>query len=72
MRKRILVADHNELMRRQIRRILESDLVGSIDRNMSGAANGTEAVRKAHEYSPHLVLIDAFVPDMRGLAAAGK
>ena len=66
MRKRILVADDNELIRRQIRRILESDQELEI---CAEAENGADAVRKTQEYRPDLVLIDVFMPEMNGLTA---
>jgi DNA-binding NarL/FixJ family response regulator len=66
MRKRILVADDTELIRRQVRRILELDQQIEI---CAEAENGVEAVRKARKYHPDLVLIDVFMPEMNGLAA---
>jgi DNA-binding NarL/FixJ family response regulator len=66
MRKRILVADDNELIRRQIRRILDVDRQIGI---CAEAKNGVEAVRKARRDHPDLVLIDVFMPEMNGLAA---
>jgi DNA-binding NarL/FixJ family response regulator len=66
MRKRILVADDTELIRRQVRRILEADEQIEI---CAEAVNGEEAVRKARKYRPDLVLIDIFMPEMNGLAA---
>jgi DNA-binding NarL/FixJ family response regulator len=66
MRKYILVVDDNELIRRQIRRILESDQQLEI---CAEAENGADAVRKTREYSPDLVLIDVFMPEMNGLSA---
>jgi len=66
MRKRILVVDDNELIRRQIRKILESDQQLEI---CAEAENGTDAVEKTRRYCPDLVLIDVFMPKMNGLAA---
>jgi DNA-binding NarL/FixJ family response regulator len=66
MRKHILVVDDNELIRRQIRRILESDQQLEI---CAEAENGADAVRKTREYGPDLVLIDVFMPEMNGLSA---
>jgi DNA-binding NarL/FixJ family response regulator len=66
MRKRILVVDDNELIRRQIRRILESDQQLEI---CAEAENGVDAVQKARRHCPDLVLIDVFMPEMNGLTA---
>lgn len=66
MRKRILVVDDNELILRQIRRILEPDQQIEI---CAEAKNGAEAVVKARNYRPDLVLMDVFLPEMNGLDA---
>lgn len=66
MRKRILVADDSELIRQQIRKILESDQQLEI---CAEAENGKEAVRMARQHRPDLVLMDVFMPEMSGLAA---
>jgi chemotaxis response regulator CheB len=49
MRKCILVVDDNELIRRQIRRILESDQQLEV---CAEAKNGADAVRKTRKYYP--------------------
>ena len=66
MPKRILVADDSEVMRRQIRMTLELDRDIEI---CAEAENGLDAVRKAQEHRPDLVVIDVFMPEMNGLAA---
>ena len=66
MPKRILVADDNELIRRQVRRILGQDQQIEI---CAEAGNGVEAIRKARQYRPDLVLLDVFMPEMNGLVA---
>jgi DNA-binding NarL/FixJ family response regulator len=67
MRKRILVADDSELIRQQVRKILESDQRLEI---CAEAENGREAVRMARQYRPDLILMDVLMPEMSGLAAA--
>jgi DNA-binding NarL/FixJ family response regulator len=63
---RVLVADDSELMRQQIRTTLEADR----DIEICGEAeNGREAVRKALELRPDLVLVDLKMPLMNGLQA---
>jgi DNA-binding NarL/FixJ family response regulator len=66
MPKPILVADHSEVMRQQIRMTLE------VDRDLeicAEAENGLDAVRKAQICRPDLAVIDVFMPEMNGLAA---
>jgi len=66
MRKRILVADDSELIRQQVRKILESDQQLEI---CAEAENGKEAVRMTRQHRPDLVLMDVFMPEMSGLEA---
>lgn len=63
---RILVADDSKMMRRQIRTALESDREIEI---CAEAENGLDAVRKARECHPDLVVIDVCMPLMNGLVA---
>ncbi len=64
---RILVVDDHELVRRGICNLLslEDDLhvVGQ-------ASSGYEAIRKAEEYQPDVVLLDISIPELNGLMAA--
>jgi two-component system response regulator DegU len=53
-------------MRRQIRTMLEWD--GDIE-ICAEAENGLDAVRKAQECRPDLVVVDVYMPVMNGLAA---
>jgi DNA-binding NarL/FixJ family response regulator len=66
MRKRILIADDSELIRQQVRRILEPDQQLEI---CAEADNGMDAVRKTRQHRPDLVVIDIFMPQMSGLEA---
>ncbi len=66
MSKRILVADDNELMRHQIRMIVEPDPEIEF---CAEAANGFEAVQKTEECHPDLGVIDFQMPVMNGLDA---
>ncbi len=63
----ILVVDDFELFRRSIRFVLASrpdfQIVGE-------ASDGLEAVRKAAELKPHLILLDANLPKISGIDAA--
>lgn len=63
----ILIADDHELFRRGLRMFLES----RPDWHVCGeAADGKEAVAKAKELKPHVVLLDVSMPKMNGLEAA--
>lgn len=63
---RVLVADDHQIVRQGLRAFLvldpELEVVGE-------AANGAEAVRLAHEALPDVVLLDAAMPILDGIAA---
>lgn len=62
----ILIADDSERARKAVRIILDSD---PQFRLVAEAANGYEALSKAHEYMPDLVLMDINMPGMNGFEA---
>ena len=64
---RVLVVDDYEIVRRQICQLLVSQADIEV---ICGAANGQEAVLKAREHRPDLVLMDVTMPMMNGLDAA--
>jgi DNA-binding NarL/FixJ family response regulator len=66
---RVLIADDNAMIRRQIRSILELD--GQIQ-VCAEAINGVEAVEKAQKYGPDVCVIDVVMPVMDGLRATRK
>jgi two-component system, NarL family, response regulator NreC len=64
---RILIADDNDKVRRGIMEILSS----ATDLQVCGEArDGSEALRKARELMPDLVLLDVSMPDINGLEVA--
>jgi DNA-binding NarL/FixJ family response regulator len=64
----ILIADDSEMVRAKIRQALES----ATDFEVCGeAANGTQAVSKAKELSPDLIILDVRMPEMNGIEVAG-
>jgi len=66
-RKRILIVDDHELMRRGIRGLLENQT----DLEICGEAkNGSEAVQKTRELNPDLIILDLTMPGSGGLSAA--
>jgi signal transduction histidine kinase/AmiR/NasT family two-component response regulator len=69
LRKRILVVDDHELMRRGIRGLLDKQP----DLEICGEANnGADAVQKTLELSPDLVILDLAMPGAGGLSAASQ
>jgi len=63
---RVLIADDSALMRREIRRILESDPEIEV---VAAARNGQDAVEKTREFDPDVVALDINMPVMDGLTA---
>jgi DNA-binding NarL/FixJ family response regulator len=64
---RILVVDDSELMRRSLRKLLEQRDQWKV---CSEAANGKEAIEKAQQSSPDVIVLDFQMPEMNGLDAA--
>ena len=64
---RILVADDFEDWRRQIRLLLQARPQSQI---IAEASDGTEAVQKAEELKPDLILLDIGLPRLNGIEAA--
>jgi DNA-binding NarL/FixJ family response regulator len=66
MTKRVLIADDNSLMRRSVRGVLESQT----DLEVCGEAqDGFDAIAKASELNPDLIILDLSMPRMHGLEA---
>lgn len=63
---RILVADDHEIIRRAALRILQS----RADIECAEAGSGKEAVAKARELEPDLVVLDISMPGIDGFGAA--
>jgi DNA-binding NarL/FixJ family response regulator len=62
----ILIVDDNVVIRRSLRAILENEgweVCGE-------ASNGREAITKAHELHPDLIVLDISMPVMNGMDAA--
>jgi two-component system response regulator NreC len=64
---RVLIADDNALVRRGVADILASSLNCEV---CGEAGDGGEAVEKAKDLSPDLVLLDISMPGMNGLEPA--
>jgi len=66
-RRRILIADDHELMRRGLRGLIESHDEWAV---CGEAVEGNEAVRKSTELDPDLVIMDVNLPGLSGIEAA--
>ena len=66
---RILIADDHDLMRRGVRTLLESHTGWEI---CGEAVTGREAVTKAEQLKPDIVVLDIGMPDLNGLEAARR
>src|ERR1700722_17009270 len=64
---RILVADDHDLMRRGLRSLLESRPGWEV---CGEAQTGREAVTKAEELKPDIVILDITMPELNGVEAA--
>src|SRR3990172_11678178 len=61
---KLLVADDNAIMRQGLRRILEAESDMSV---IGEAATGTDAVRKAKQLKPDVVIMDISMPEQDGI-----
>jgi DNA-binding NarL/FixJ family response regulator len=68
-RLRILIADDHDFMRRGIRSLVESHLAWKV---CGEARTGNEAVAKAQNLKPDIVILDIAMPGLNGLQAAGQ
>src|SRR5713226_4878997 len=66
---RILVADDHDLMRRGIKTLLESHPGWEV---CGEAKTGREAVEKAEELKPDIIILDISMPDLNGVEAARR
>jgi two-component system nitrate/nitrite response regulator NarL len=66
-RVRVLVADDHEVMRMGIRNLLQYQSGWSV---CAEASNGQEAVEKAAQFHPDVIIMDITMPVMNGLEAA--
>jgi DNA-binding NarL/FixJ family response regulator len=64
---RILLVDDHELVRKGLRSILEAREENEI---CGEAKDGREAVEKAHQLTPDVVVLDVCMPELNGLEAA--
>ena len=67
---RILIADDSSSVRAVIRKLVESH--SNLWKVCAEAANGAEAVQKAMELKPDLVIIDLQMPVLDGISASAR
>jgi two-component system nitrate/nitrite response regulator NarL len=63
----VLIVDDSESVRLTVRKAFENEAEFSV---VGEAANGMEAILKAEELSPDLIILDLSMPIMNGLEAA--
>ena len=67
MQKHILIADDNTIVRDMVR----AALTAILDINdYQEAANGREAITRAEQTRPDLIILDVHMPELDGIAAA--
>jgi DNA-binding NarL/FixJ family response regulator len=66
--KSVLIVDDHEAVRRELRRLFQSQPEFTV---CGEAVDGADAISKAEELSPDLVILDLAMPEMNGLEAAG-
>ncbi len=66
--KTILIADDNERVRTVLRQALERETIFKV---CAEATDGTDAVSKAKELEPDLVILDVRMPGLNGVEVAG-
>ena len=67
MAVRVLIADDDAAIRRLLRRLIESHAGWTV---CGDADNGQDAVGKATQLSPDVIVLDLAMPQMNGLQAA--
>lgn len=69
MTKSVLLVDDNPLIRQSLHRVFDSEAGFDV---CGEAENGREAIDKAQELLPDLIVLDLSMPVMNGLEAARK
>ena len=66
---RVLVVDDHEIARRGIRSVLSADVNLDV---ICEAVDGEEAIKRAAELHPSIILLDITLPGMNGIQAARR
>jgi DNA-binding NarL/FixJ family response regulator len=67
MPKSVLIADDHEAIRRELRRLFQCQPEFTV---CGEAVDGVDAISKAQQLSPDLIILDFAMPEMNGLEAA--
>jgi DNA-binding NarL/FixJ family response regulator len=67
MPKSVLIADDHEAIRRELRRLFQCQPEFTV---CGEAVDGVDAISKAQELTPDLIILDFSMPEMNGLEAA--
>src|SRR6202790_3259510 len=67
MPKYVLIVDDHEAIRRELRRLFQSQPEFTV---CGEAVDGVDAISKAQQLSPDLIILDFAMPEMNGLEAA--
>ncbi len=68
MSKSVLIVEDHEAIRRELRRLFQSQREFTV---CGEAVDGADAISKAEQLSPDLIILDLAMPEMNGLEAAG-
>jgi DNA-binding NarL/FixJ family response regulator len=67
VRKTVLIVDDHEAIRRELRRLFQSQAGFEV---CGEAVDGADAIAKAEKLNPDLIILDLAMPEMNGLEAA--
>jgi NarL family two-component system response regulator LiaR len=67
--KKILIADDKLHIRRELRHLIEGHEGWGV---CAEAEDGVQAVNRAKQFKPDLILLDFAMPEMNGIEAAGR
>lgn len=65
---KLLIVDDANVIRRQIRRMVEGTNGRALEYEIETAVNGVDAMRKFDAFEPGIVTLDITMPEMDGLA----
>src|SRR5262245_3557263 len=68
MQKHILIADDDSI----IRQVVKDGLTAALDIDCQKAANGREAIERAEQTKPDLIILDVAKPELDGITAAKR
>ncbi len=69
MRTTILLADDHKIMLEGLRSLIEKEEDLEV---IAEASDGLSAIRMAHQYKPHVAVVDVTMPDLNGIEVARR